>query len=115
MQIIAANNSIPHCKYGIIVGSLGFLLPSNTVSKVIELDSSNLCNLPVVPRWLLGVTIIDGYVIPLFDLEILLNIPSSTHTQQYLIIGKGEQAFGIKINNLPQKISIKEQYHLTCD
>lgn len=92
--------------YGIILGNLGLLLPTDTSSRLVDLNI-RLCRLPIAPNWLLGIANLEGDLIPLFDLAKLLELPIEMPIERYVVIGAGEQAIGIGIIGHPQRVHLK--------
>lgn len=100
---------IYHC---LIIGNLGLMLASNKL--VVEIfDSLPLCELPNTPLWVHAMANQRGNIIPIFDLAILLDQPKSyTKQAYYLVIGQNEDAFGVVLENLPEKIGFLPQDRL---
>ncbi len=93
--------------HSLIIGNLGLLLASDKL--VIEIfDSLPLCELPNTPLWVHAMANQRGNIIPIFDLAILLEQPKfDTKQTYYLVIGQNEDAFGVVLENLPEKIGFQ--------
>ncbi len=92
--------------YAVVVGNLGLLLPTDTVSTLIE-EGLPFCPLPHTPPWLRGMANYYGNVIPIFDLETLLEFPPSVQTAPKIVsIGEGEAAVGITVTAPPLRMRL---------
>lgn len=93
--------------HGVVVGDLGLLLASDKV--VVEIfETLPLCPLPNTPPWLHAMANQRGNIIPVFDLAILLGLPNSEPRRSYyLVIGQNENAFGMLLEQLPEKILLE--------
>jgi len=92
--------------YAVLVGNLGLLLPTDTASTMIE-DGLPFCPLPNTPVWLRGMANYYGNVIPIFDLETLLEFPSPGRAEsKVLFIGEGEVAVGITVAAPPVRVHL---------
>lgn len=88
------------------VGNIGLILPETEVSEL--LDKIPSCRLPNTNRVLHGMANLRGRIIPLFDLQYVLNVPK-TKTKFNLVIGTGEESVAVLLENMPQQITITEQ------
>lgn len=99
--------------YGLVFGNLGLLLPPDTVSAVVESDVPQ-CRLPNTPPWLHGMINVNGNVVPLFNLAALLGFPNSgSANAKLLVIGQGEDAVAVTLDNLPLRVRLKPADQLT--
>lgn len=99
--------------YAVVVGNLGLLLPTDTVSTLIE-EGLPFCPLPNTPPWLRGMANYYGNVIPIFDLETLLELPASVRAEsKILLIGEGETAVGITVVSPPVRLRLSSAQVLT--
>jgi len=95
--------------HGVSVGDLGLLLASDkVVSEIFE--SLPLCALPNTPPWVHAMANQRGNIIPIFDLVILLGLPrKETSHRYYLVIGQNENAFGMLLDQLPEKVTLRPE------
>ena len=61
--------------HSFILGDIGFLLPGNLVSEVVQ--DLPFCQFPHVPRWLWGMVNLRGNLLPMFDLRDLFGYGQS--------------------------------------
>jgi twitching motility protein PilI len=88
-------------RYGFRIGGFGLVIDVNTTSEVI--DQLPIYSIPNAPSWLLGLINLRGNLVPVFDLRILLNVEKENdQKRRLLILGQGEKAVAIPINNLPE-------------
>ena len=86
---------------GFNIGDIGFLVDPELGSEVIH--EYEICNIPNTPLWFSGMVNIRGNLIPVFDLKYLFVEEITELKQQHLlIIGKGDKAAGILLDNLPK-------------
>jgi len=96
-------NLAPHTEavFGFRVGSLGFLVTSNTYCEVIEQLQVN--PLPNVEAWFSGLINLRGDLVPVIDLQLLLGETPATHKKRQLFaIGQGDKAMAFWIDGLPE-------------
>lgn len=87
-------------RYGYRIGDIGFLVPPDTSSEV--MDMLPVYELPNTPNWLLGLANVRGNLVPVFDLKRLLNIDSDRSLKSMLlVIGEADRAAGVIIDGLP--------------
>ena len=93
--------------FGVRVGSFGFLIASHTYCEVIEQLQVN--PLPNVEPWFSGLLNLRGNLVPVIDLQLLLNDTANTEhkKRQLFAIGQGDRAMAVWIDALPsiQKIA----------
>lgn len=92
--------------HGLIVGDFGLLLASDkVVSEIFE--TLPQCTLPGSSPGVHAMANQRGNIIPIFDLPLLLGLPrEETGRFYYLVIGQNEEAFGVLLERLPEKISL---------
>ena len=91
-------------RYGVMIADIGFLIAQNTASEIIE--GIDIYPLPNSAKCMVGLINLRGNVVPVFDLNLVLNAPMSASTKRLLLVlGEGEQAVGIYIEQLPQAIN----------
>jgi twitching motility protein PilI len=88
--------------FGLRVGSLGFLVASNTYCEVIEQLPVN--PLPNVEAWFNGLLNLRGNLVPVIDLQLLLGESENTDNKkrQLFAIGQGDKAMAFWIDGLPE-------------
>ena len=92
--------------YGLVLGNFGLLLPTNIVSMVVE-DKVPFCELPNTPIWLQGMANIDGNIVPVFNLRSMLGINETESMEsKIVVIGQGEEALAIAVENLPIRVRL---------
>lgn len=106
IQTHAGPGAMPSIAYAVVVGNLGLLLPSGTVSTILE-DALPMCRLPNTPHWLRGMASYNGTVLAIFDLAALLAFASAEHAaDKTLIIGQGEDAIGVSVAAAPIRVRL---------
>lgn len=94
-------------RLGFRIGNLGLLIAPRAISELTELLP--VCPIPNTATWLCGLINLRGNLVPVFDLHKLLDLTDSTinvKKQMLLILGQGETAGAIKIDNLPIHINL---------
>jgi twitching motility protein PilI len=88
--------------FGFRVGSIGFLVTSDTYCEVIEQLQVN--PLPNVEPWFSGLLNLRGNLVPVIDLQLLLGETSSIDRKkrQLFAIGQGDKAMAFWIDGLPE-------------
>ncbi len=82
------------------VGDIGLLIAENTISELT--DMSSICSIPNTANWLLGLTNLRGNLVPIFELKMLLGLNIEQEKKRMLLVlGQGEAAAGIPIDELP--------------
>jgi len=90
-------------RQGIRVGQLALMIRYEDGSSLCELPAAR--RLPNTPAWFIGVANLDGALIPVFDLAHFLGVDASETTKpMLLVLGHGEDAAGIVIDGLPQRL-----------
>ncbi len=98
--------------HSFILGEIGFLLPNNMVSEVVQ--DLPLCQLPHVPRWLWGMANLRGNILPMFDLRDLFGYgQSDPRRYKLLVINIGSEMVGIVIEALPAREFFTAEEKLT--
>ncbi len=98
--------------HGVQVGDLGLLLASDKlVSEIFE--TLPQCELPNTPPWVHAMANQRGNIIPIFNLAMLLGLPrKKTNHSYYLVIGQNENAFGMLLDQLPEKVTLRPDNRL---
>jgi twitching motility protein PilI len=97
-------------RLGFNVGNLGLLIAQKATCELTEL--LDICAIPFTASWLLGLINLRGNLIPIFDLHRLLQF-EPVEAKKLLILGQGNAAGGIIIDNLPIHINFTETDKLT--
>ena len=91
-------------RYGVMIADIGFLIAQNTASEIIE--GIEVYPLPNSARCMAGLINLRGNVVPIFDLNLVLNAePPKINQRLLLVLGEAEHAVGIYIEQLPQAIN----------
>jgi twitching motility protein PilI len=92
-------------RFGFRIGDIGLLIGPNTTSEV--QTQPPIYALPNTPSWLLGLINLRGNLVPVFDLNSLLETGKSAPTKpMLLVLDKGSAMVGILINGLPQTVCL---------
>ena len=94
-------------RYGYRVGSFNFVIPKGTSSEIFH--SQRLTPIPKSPKWLVGLCVTHGDLVPVFDFALLLELNDEYGSVQsgdkehdmLLTIGRGEECIGLLIADLP--------------
>lgn len=120
-KLEAAYKSVPENKaasqrnqlYGIKFSSLHILIDKSTPSELVE--DNTVFPIPLADDWILGVANIRGDIIPIIDLEKTITgeiTNYNSNSSNILIIGKGEDIFGLLLEQLPMPISVSNDEKL---
>lgn len=97
--------------HGFFVGGIGLLL--ETEKHVCEVfDDLQLCRLPNTASWLCGIANQRGNMVPIFDLERLLDLEVEDEKKikrNILIYGKKERAVGMLVDGMPMRVALEEE------
>lgn len=105
---VARATSTTQTCYGFRVGSIGLLIELHTASEVfIQVPIQPL---PNAAAGFHGLCNLRGNIVPVYDLETLLEIPCDQAARLLLVLGKGETAVGVLIRELPGLLPL-EQAH----
>jgi chemotaxis signal transduction protein len=89
---------------GFCVGDLKLLVPLDATSEVLEMPT--LFPLPGAPAGIRGLANRHGRVVPVMDLSVLFQMSSNRRAGSWLLIcGKGDEAVGLLVENLPERKS----------
>ncbi|MCK5719710.1 MAG: chemotaxis protein CheW [Thiomargarita sp.] len=99
-------------RLGFYIGSVGLLIAYQAKSELVEV--TQICKIPFTANWLQGLINLRGNLVPVFDLHELLQLEKmKTKKTTLLILGQGDTAGAILIEELPVHISFTEQDKLT--
>ena len=110
-EISAASQS--NQLYGINFSSLHILIDNNTPSELVE--DNTVFPIPLADDWILGVANIRGDIIPIIDLEKTITGEITNYnsdSSNIMIIGKGEDAFGLPLEQLPMPVCVSNDEKL---
>ena len=86
-------------RLGFSIGDIGLLIAPNTFSELT--DVLPICPIPNTANWLLGLINLRGNLLPVFEMNLLLGMEKTEKKKTLLILGQGEAAAGIPIDDLP--------------
>lgn len=91
-------------RYGVRVGSIGMLLPHDTVSEVLVHEV--IYPIPNTASWFSGIINLRGNLVPVFELKRLLDAAAEADRNPMIaVIDKGEKALGFEIDGFPNPVS----------
>ncbi len=99
--------------YGIKCNTLHILIDKNTPSELVE--DNTVFPIPLAIDWILGVANIRGDIIPIIDLEKTISGEITNYNingSNVIIIGKGEDAIGLLLKQLPMLVSVSNDEKL---
>ena len=89
---------------GFCIGDLKLLVPLDATSEVLEMPL--LFRLPGAPTGIRGLANRHGRVVPVMDLSALFQTSTDRRSGSWLLVcGKGDEAVGLAIDNLPERKS----------
>lgn len=95
-------------RYGFRTGYLGFLIKPDTVSEVVE--QSTIYLVPHTPAWLAGLINLRGNLVPVFDLQLCLELEKQAAEKRYLLVlDTGDDAVGLFVETLPQPVNLTQK------
>ena len=95
--------------YGFCIGELNLLITEDMPCEVLE--DNDFYSVPLAPKWLVGTCNVRGDIVPIVDIEHILNgNTNNVKSNEYktFIIGKAENAMGLLLNKLPIPIHFKK-------
>lgn len=99
--------------YGIKFNNLHLLIDENTPSELLK--NSSVYPIPLTTKWIIGVSNIRGDIIPIIDLESIINGTSKdldVNNSNIIIINKGAEAIGLMLEQLPKIVSFTDDKKL---
>ena len=108
------DESLARRYYSFNSAELCLLVPKDAMSEVLE--DSYVHSIPLAPKWLIGACNVRGDILPIIDLnQILNNRKTKLITKQniVLMIGSAEKAIGIVLNKIPKAIQFKKEEQAT--
>lgn len=101
---IEASTAIPEAKvepiFGIRIGSMGFLVSTTRFCEV--LDKTQVNALPNVQPWVSGILNLRGNLVPVFDLQLVLEQVGDNKKRRLFAVDRGDKAVAIWIDNYPE-------------
>jgi chemotaxis signal transduction protein len=90
-------------RQGFRVGHLALMIRFDAGSSLTDLPATR--RLPNSPAWFIGMANLNGALIPVFDLAHYLGVDASAPAKpMLLVLGHGDDAAGIVIDGLPQRL-----------
>ena len=87
-------------RYAFSVGGLNLLVGEGTLCEVMDIPP--IARVPHTAHWFLGLVNLRGEIVPVFDLARVLGRGTSRKSaERLLVIGRGEVATGVLIDDLP--------------
>ena len=97
--------------HGFKIDNLGLLLELGMTSEL--LTNLSVCSLPNTNQLLYGMANLRGNIIPVFNLRYLFGMPESQH-KYFLVIGEGDNAVAVLLDEVPSQIQINEKERLNA-
>ena len=100
--------------YGLALNAIHLLINNNTPSELLE--DNTVFPIPFAAEWIIGVANVRGDVVPIIDIEQIMTGSTENNTAdngKIMIIGKGETAIGLLLNQLPKPISFSNNEKLS--
>ncbi len=96
--------SVDPVVYGFDVGSFALMHDPHYQAEIVE--DAYITAIPNTHDWFMGMFVLRGYLIPVFDVGVLLSKskPSTASKFTIAVIGANEEAAGINIASLPKRI-----------
>ena len=93
----------PELRQGFRLGDLALMIRYEDGSSLTDLPATR--RLPNSPAWFVGMANLNGTLIPVFDLAHYLGVDATAAVKpMLLVLGHGEDAAGIVIDGLPQRL-----------
>lgn len=99
-------------KQGFKLGAVGVLVDYIDASELVDVPTVSY--VPNTPNWFTGVTNLHGSVIPVVDLHSFLQLTEAElgdarhERQMMLVLGHGDDAVGVYVDGLPDRVSIAQ-------
>jgi twitching motility protein PilI len=92
-------------RMGVRIGGLGLLFPFDAGREVIEPPA--VSRIPNTASWLRGLANVRGLLVPVVDAAAAFDRERAANADAYLLIlGRGENAFGLLIDGLPRLLEV---------
>lgn len=90
-------------RYSIDVGALSLMIPRGILSEVIDIPEYTV--LPLMPSTVVGLFNLRGNLVPIIDLQNLLELGNKPKYQHLIILGAGDNMISILIESLPYLVN----------
>lgn len=87
------------------IGNVCFLISREVFGELIP--RAGICALPNVEDWCLGLVNVRGNLVPVFDMHALLDADDSARGNWVLVLGQGQDAVGITVDDLPEQLLLR--------
>lgn len=103
-QSIGEIMSVDPVVYGFDVGTVALMHDPQYQAEIVE--DVSVTAIPNTQDWFMGMFVLRGYLVPVFDIGVLLSEskPGSMQKLTIAVIGANEEAAGINIASLPRRI-----------
>lgn len=95
---------------GCRIGDVRILVSRETFGELIPRE--DICALPNVASWCLGLVNIRGNLVPAFDLHVLTGTAGSGKENWLLVLGQGPAAAAVTIDELPSQLLLRPEEHV---
>ena len=116
-------SSIGQSRQGVRIGRIGMMLGYEDSSELSEMP--DLYYLPNAPQWMKGLVNLRGNLFPVFDIAAYFDVEpekqqpdedsGDSNKDMLLILGRGEDAAGIIIKGIPQRLTPLKQQQTDID
>lgn len=116
-------SAVGQSRQGVRIGRIGMMLGYQDSSELTEMP--DLYYLPNAPQWMKGLVNLRGNLFPVFDVAAYFDVESEKQQPQdefgerdkdmLLILGRGEDAAGIMIKGIPQRLAPLKQQQTDID
>jgi len=102
---VAGSREAMEVREGFVVGPLHFAIRYEYGNMLV--DPPPFIRLPNAPAWFLGMSNIDGALVPVFDLAELTGVGHRAgEKQMLLVLGHGEEQAGVLIDGIPSRLRL---------
>ncbi len=111
-----AEQELDNRRYCLQIAGMNLIIDKETHCELLE--ESNIFSLPLSENWLVGMTNVRGDIVPVIDIEQILNKEeeknsSNLNNSKVIVIDKAENALGLLINNLPKSLIFNDDEIIT--
>lgn len=101
----SASDTVIHPRQGFKIGEYNFMLDYKEASRLIDMPT--LHHVPNSPSWFLGVVNLNSLIVPVFDFMGFVGLEHKIKPtgQRLLVLGHGNDAAAIVIDNLPNRLA----------
>ena len=111
-EIIFPDETIdrPFSRYGYTISGMNFLIPENTASEILQ--NKNIFMLPNSPNWIEGLINIRGNIIPVMNVDKVLNMTTKEKPENILVFDKAgtASAIALLISDLPVSLEYNDSH-----